>query len=138
MADFQLAYLMKNGYDNFSQQLSNQILTIDSTNINALMANSNYTTYIFRNLLQKANFPPNEKFAEYPELQAAYNKMIALQQKLTERGYQDMPAQQYKDWLKSIELEKQKQRYREEQERMKREIEQLKKIKSTFTNTPKD
>lgn len=137
LADFQMGYLMKNGYDNFSQQLSDQILAIDSTNINALMANSNYATYIFRELLQKANFPPKEKFSEYPELQAAYNNMIVEQQKITERGYQDLPEQQYKEWLKSIELEKQKQRHKEEQERMKREIEQLKKMKSTFINSPK-
>jgi hypothetical protein len=137
LADFQMAYLMKNGYDNYSQQLSNQILAIDSTNINALMTNSNYATYLFQDLLKRAGFPPKEKFTEYPELQSTYNNMMAAQQKVNERGYQDMPEQQYKDWLKSIEAEKQKQRHKEEQQRLKREIEQLKKMKSTFINSPK-
>jgi hypothetical protein len=137
LADFQMAYLARNGYDDFTQQLSNQILAIDSNNINALMINANYCTQVFRHLAQAANYPPSENLYQYPQLQAAYNNMLAAQQKIATLGYQDMPEQQYRQWLKSIELEKKKQRYKDELEKQQRAIQQLKKIKSTFINTPK-
>jgi hypothetical protein len=43
-------------------------------------------------------------------------------------GWQEMPREQYKQWLRSFEQEKQKERYRQEQEKMKAQIEALKKV----------
>ncbi|MFT4155702.1 hypothetical protein [Parafilimonas sp.] len=41
-------------------------------------------------------------------MEAAYNTSIAAQKKVTARGYQDMPKEQYIEWLKSIDREKEK------------------------------
>ncbi len=137
LADFKDSYIAKNGYDNFVLQLNQKILSIDSTNINALMTNANFTVYQFDDLLHKYNNPPKKQLHQYPQLEQAYYTMVAAQQKVDATGYQEMPKEQYLEWLKSIEAEKQKQRYKDEQEKRKREIEYLKKMKPAFSNTPK-
>ncbi len=108
LADLQMAYIMKNGYDNFSQFLSQKILAIDSININALMCEANDAVYRFDDILTAIGNPPKEELNRYPQLLEAYNNMVAAQQKVNQTGYQDMPKEQYIRWLKSIDREKQK------------------------------
>ncbi len=110
LADLQNSYLNKNGYNEFSQQLSNKILSIDSTNINALMVNANYTFYVYKDLLKQYNYPAKEQFANHPKLQAAFLSSQAAQEKVNQLGFQEMPKEQYEQWLKSIEQEKKKQK----------------------------
>lgn len=50
-------------------------------------------------------------------------------------GYQDMPDAAYKRWLKSLEVEKKKQAMQELNEKMQREIERLKRLKTKFANS---
>ncbi|MFT4155703.1 hypothetical protein [Parafilimonas sp.] len=50
LADFQNSYIAKNWFDNFTNQLTQRILSIDSTNINALMTNANAALYQYRRL----------------------------------------------------------------------------------------
>lgn len=108
LADFQNSYIARNGYDNFTQQLTQKILSIDRTNINALMTNANAAFYQFSNLLNQYGNPPKEQLSQYPQLEQAYNNMVAAQQKINETGYQDMPKEQYIEWLKSVDREKAK------------------------------
>ena len=110
LADLQSSYLNKNGYDEFSQQLSNKILSIDSTNINALMVNANYTFYMYKDLLKQYNYPAKEQFVNFPKLQTAFLNSQTAQEKVNQLGFQDMPKEQYEQWLKSIEREKKKQK----------------------------
>lgn len=63
-------------------------------------------------------------------MQAAHNNVDDL-------GYQDMPKEAYQKWLKSIDQEKRRQATKEIRERMKREIDMLKKLKPTFQNNIK-
>ncbi len=108
LADFQMDYIKTNGYDNYSLQLSQKILTIDSSNINALMTNANYAVYKFSDMLNRYGNPKPEQLHQFPELEEAYNKMKEEQQKINATGYQDMPREQYISWLKSIDREKEK------------------------------
>lgn len=108
LADFQMCYIMKNGYDNYTQQLSQIILSIDSTNINALMVNANAASYQFSNLHNSMGNPSVEQLSQYPKLEQAYIDMVAAQEKVNQTGYQDMPEEQYILWLKSVDKEKQK------------------------------
>lgn len=108
LADFQNSYIAKNGYDDFTQKITQKILSVDSTNINALMTNANAAYYLFNNLLNQYGNPPKEQLSQYPQLEQAYNNMATAQQKVNETGYQDMPKEQYIEWLKSIDREKQK------------------------------
>jgi len=64
-------------------------------------------------------------------MQAAYDKVDGL-------GYQDMPKEAYQKWLKSIDKAKKQQANKEVQEKMQREIEYLKKLKVTITNTQRN
>jgi hypothetical protein len=107
LADFQNSYIARNDYDNFTNQLSQKILSIDSTNINALMSNSNVALLQLHSLAVKYGNPPQEQLNQYPELEQAYNNSRA-QQKVIQTGYQDMPIEQYNEWRNSIDREMQK------------------------------
>lgn len=137
LADLMLGYIQKIGYDQFSDQIANKILSIDSTNIAALMTQANYYYFIFRDKLRAMGNPPQDAYPSHPQLLAAYKMMQAAQQKVEQTGFQEMPEEAYQRWLKSLEQEKQKQQYKLEQERLQQEIRKLKKIKSTFINKPK-
>ena len=108
LADFQMNYIMKYGYDEYTHYLSQKILGYDSTNINALMTEANMAYYQFRYVCAQYGSPPREQISQYPELQALYDTAMAAQQKVNDRGYQEMPEKQYMAWLKSIDREKQK------------------------------
>lgn len=136
LSDLLLGYLAKIGYDEVSKQMTDTILTLDSTNIAALMTRANDDSFIFYDKLKASGFPPQSDLQQYPILDAAFQKMQLSQQKVDQTGFQEMPANVYQGWLKSMELAKQKELNRKEQERLKREIEQLKKVKVTFKNSP--
>lgn len=137
LSDMLLGYLVKIGYDNVSHQITEKILTIDSTNIAALMTKANLSTFIFYDLMQASGNPPQNEYAKYPRLNSAYKALQRNRQKVEQTGFQEMPIEAYKQWLRSLELEKQKEQNRLEEERLKSEIEKLKKIKVIFKNSPK-
>lgn len=137
LSDLLLGYLMKLGYDQYSRQLTGQILAIDSSNITALMTQANYYTFIFRDEAQKAGNPPQSNFADFPRVQVAFKRMQEAVQKVQKTGFQQMPEKEYQKWLKSLELEKQKQQNKIEQQRLQQEIKKLKNIKSVIINQPK-
>jgi hypothetical protein len=138
LADLQRGYIKQNGYDEFSREISNKILALDSTNINGLMTLANDEVWRFDALVRQYNFPPKENLYQYPELQQAFDKMMVAQEKVNATGYAAMPEEEYKQWLQSIEIEKEKQRFRESEERKQEEIEQLKKINKKLLILKKD
>jgi hypothetical protein len=137
LADLMQGYIMKVGYDPYSDAMAKRILVVDSANIAALMTQSNYRTFIFRDELRQAGNPSINDLPKYPRLFAAYQSMQAAQQKVNQTGFQEMPPEAYQRWLQSVEQEKQQQQNRLERERLKREIEKLKKVKVIFKNSPK-
>jgi hypothetical protein len=108
LADFQLTYLVKFGYNNFTNMINQQILAIDSCNINAIMYNSNIALLQFNDLLKKYNNPTPQQIANNSTWANALKATQLAQKKVNDLGYQDMPKAQYLQWLQSIELEKRK------------------------------
>jgi len=139
LGDFLLSYLMKTRhYDDFSDQIIKKIFEVDSTNIIALMEQSNRYYTIFQKELQSSGNPPQDKYPNYPELYSAYQNLQAGKQKVERTGFQEMPQDAYQRWLQSLEMEKQKEQNRQEQVRMEQEIRRLKKTNSTLVNKKKD
>lgn len=137
LGDLQRGYIKLNGYDEYSREISNKILALDSSNISGLMTLANDEVWRFDALLRQYNFPPKEKLNQYPTLQQALEKMMAAQEKVNATGYAAMPEEEYKQWLQSIEIEKEKQRFKDAEERKQDEIEQLRKNKQNITNSNK-
>ncbi len=138
LADLLLGYIHKLGYDGFSNQVTKQILSIDSNNIAALMTRANHYQLIFQDKLQAAGNPPQDAYPSYPQLFTAYNSMMMAQQKVEQTGFQEMPEEAYLRWLKSVEPENQQRQNKAEQERLRQKMNKLKNIKPTFINKPKD
>jgi hypothetical protein len=112
LADLQLAYLMKNGYDEFSDIINNKIFEIDARNINALMYNNNIATIKFKQLQKTYSNLTKENMKDNPILFQAQKQMEQAQQRVKDLGYQDMPKVQYIRWLRSIEAEKARRQQR--------------------------
>ena len=112
-----------------------KILSIDSTNIIALMERANLCNIIFRNELKAADNPPQREYNRYPRLYAAYEENEMAGQKVEQTGFQAMPKEAYEAWLKSLEDERQKQQ--NEIERQKMNIRRLKNRPSTLNTNSK-
>ncbi len=139
LGDFLLSYLVKTRhYDDFSEQITKKILEIDPTNITALMEQANRSYTIFQNMLRTTGNPPQDKYSNYPELYSAYQNLQDTKQKVKQTGFQEMPQDAYQRWLQSLEMEKQKEQNKMEQDRMQQEIKKLKKMNSSLINNKKD
>ncbi len=137
LADLLLGYENRFGHDEFAEQIRRQILKTDPANLAAKMLDSGIKTQIALNQIRAVGMPPLKDLPNYPEAYAAYQDMQESYKQIDDLGYQDMPKGAYQAWRKSIDQEKKKQQTREVQERMKKEIEMLKKLKPTFINIPK-
>ncbi len=72
---------MKAGhYDDFSNGMMKKILSIDSTNITALMERANLCYIIYQKELEAAGNPPKSEYVRHPILYSAYNQYVACQQ----------------------------------------------------------
>lgn len=127
LSDLLQNYTEKVGYDEFSEQLTKQILALNPKNLVAIMTQANYNTFITRDELKAVGNPSVKEIPNYPNANQAYQNMLQSYQLIEEQGFQDMPKDTYQQWLKSIETEKKKQENQEIQKRMKAEIEMLKK-----------
>lgn len=137
LSDLLQNYTEKVGYDQFSEQLTTQILGLNPKNLVAIMTQANYNTFIARDELKVVGNPPVDQIPKYPKANQAYQKMLQSYELIEQQGFQDMPKEAYQQWLKSIELEKKKQESQKIQKRMKAEIEMLKKIRVKIVRTPK-
>jgi hypothetical protein len=102
LADLQMCYLVKFGYTDFTDAINKQILAIDSSNINALMYDNNVATFNYRKL--------EKQYKNSLAVTQALTEMQQAQQKINDVGYQDMPKEQYIQWLQSVEFEKAKRK----------------------------
>ncbi len=59
--------------------------------------------------------------------------MLQSYDRIDQTGYQDMPKDEYQRWLKSVEMEKKKDENKQVQQRMKAEVEMLKKLRTKIT-----
>lgn len=138
LSDLLLGYMDKFGYDDFAEQMRQKILQVNPNNTTANIIDANIKTQIALHKINAAGRPKEEDLKKFPEAYQAYLNMQAAYDKVDGLGYQDMPKEAYQKWLKSIEQAKKKQETKEVQERMRREIEYLKKIKVTITDKTRD
>jgi len=138
LSDLLLGYLDKFPYDDFAEQIRKKILQINSDNTTALIVDANVKTQIALQKINAVGKPKPEELHNYPDAYKAYQDMQTAYDKLNNSGYQDMPAEAYQRWLRSIEQEKKKQANRELKEQMQREMQQLKNMKMTLKNNKKD
>ncbi len=131
-------YLRKFDYDDFAEAVKQKILQIDSSNMRALIIDAQIKQMIALRKIDAAGRPKEGDLPKYPEAYKAYLEMRAAVDKVDNLGYQDMPEEAYQRWLRSIEQEKKRQGTREIQERLQREINTLKQMKSTLQPNKKN
>jgi hypothetical protein len=137
LADLLLGYENRFGHDDFAEQMRQQILKIDPVNLTAKITDAQVKTQTALNAIHAAGNPPLKDLPNYPIAYAAYQQMLESYKGIDDLGYQNMPAQAYQAWRKSIEQEKKNQQTREIRERMQREIRMLKNLRPTLVNKSK-
>jgi len=133
LADLLLGYESKFGYDNFAEQIRQKIMQVNPDNMTANIIESNIKLQLAAREINAVGKPDESDLPNYPKAYQAYLNMQAAYDKV-----ENLAADAYQRWLKSIEQEKKKQESKEVQEKMKREIEYLKKIKVTITDRTRD
>ena len=137
LGDLLTGYLKKTEkYDALAAAMNRKILSLDSTNITGLMTLLNLHTFQYWDEEKAAGYPQVKDWGKNPALQAAYERVKYYGQKVEQTGFQQMPEAAYQQWLKSLAFKKERQQNKLEEERLKREIERLKKVKVVIKNNP--
>jgi hypothetical protein len=129
LADLLGGYIWKFSYDDFAASIHARIIELDPHNMAALITDANLKVFLFREEVLAVGKPPVSELPRFPDAYKAYQDMHEAIARVESMGHQDMPAEAYQKWLKSIEQEKTRQQSRELQERLRREVEYMKKIK---------
>ena len=135
LAELLLGYLQKFDYDDLAEQIKQKILQTDPNNLRGWIIDAGIKRQIAFQKITAAGKPKEADLHNFPEAYKAYLDMKGAMDKVDDLGYQDMPAEAYQAWLKSIELEKKKQANRELNGRLQQEINQLRRLKSTLKPT---
>ncbi len=133
LADLLLGYLSKFQYDGFAETIRKRILQVNPQNMTALMIDAQLKTNMAMQKINAAGKPPEKDLPNYPAAYQAYLTMHQSYENIDGLGYQDMPAEAYQRWLKSVEQEKKKQENLELQQRLQKEINQMKQYKPKST-----
>ncbi|MBV4357150.1 hypothetical protein [Pinibacter aurantiacus] len=138
MVDLLNGFIFRFGDDNdFAKNMTQKILQIDSNNLSANMIKANRLTAVAMKKIVEAGRPKPKDLPNYSEAYAAWQQMQQAYEKVDALGYQDMPREAYNAWLKSINTQQQKQATKEAQQRMQQEMQRLRNLKVTITNTPR-
>lgn len=138
LSDLLLGYLNKFNYDDFAEQMRQQIAAIDPGNTTTLLIDANIKTQIAAQKINEAGRPKEKDLPQFPEAYQAYLDMMVAYEKVDGKGYQDMPKEAYQKWLKTIEQEKKKQENLQLKEKMQKGIQFMKKRKSIVVDRTKD
>lgn len=107
LSDMLTNYLEKSQqYDNLSDSILHKILSIDSTNVTALMLLNNLCRIKVIKMAKKLGNPPLSDFWKYPDLVTVYQLQRKTDNQIQQTGYQDMPKEAYEKWLQSVEQAK--------------------------------
>lgn len=126
LADLLLGYLSKFQYDGFSETMRQKILQLNPQNMTALLLDAKLKTNMALHKINAAGRPLEKDLHNYPDAYQAYLLMHQSYDNVDGLGFQDMPAEAYQRWLKSVDQEKKKQENIELQQRIQREIKQQK------------
>ena len=78
-------------------------------NIFALQLKSDYHVRLFSYVARQLGEPPVEQLRNYPKAYEMYKNCCLLMKQINDLGYEPMPEETYKKWLKSLEQNKKMQ-----------------------------
>jgi hypothetical protein len=102
LVDLAKGYIAKYGYDPFILECVNKALQYHPNNIYALQIKSDYHTFLFKYVLKQLNYPPSSRIQEYPQAFELFKKYKEMYRIIDGLGYEPMPEDVYKRWLKSF------------------------------------
>jgi len=114
LADLAKEYAQKYGYDNFVSQCVDSTLKYNPTNIFARQVKSDYQTLRFDYVVnQVGRLHPDTLKIHYPKVYQLLKERNQTYQFIDASGYQEMPEQAYREWLKSVDKEAEKEKREE-------------------------
>lgn len=112
MADLAREYTQKYGYDHFVVQCVDTTLKYDPANIFARQIKSDYQTLRFDYVVNQVGRPhPDVLKTQYPGIYQLLEERNQTYRLIDASGYQEMPEQAYREWLNSVNKEKEKQEH---------------------------
>lgn len=99
-------YAKKYRYDRFVLQSAETVLRHHKNNVFALQMKADWATIRFRYVLQQLNYPTKDKIHQYPKANQILQEMYSIYNYIDQTGYEQMPEERYKLWLKSFDEEK--------------------------------
>ena len=103
--DLAMGYQKDNGYDDFVLKCCNAVIKHYPTSITALMTKQNCISFIGKKQQEEAK---KKGVKSTPEMEKTHKEYVALNKQIEDLGYREMPQEQYEQWIKSVEDEKQK------------------------------
>lgn len=123
LADLAKEYAQKYGYDNFVLQCVDSTLKYDQTNIFARQIKSDYQTLRFNYVVNQVRRPkPDILKTHFPKIYQLLEERNQTYQFIDASGYQEMPEQVYREWLNSVNKEKEKQEHQGQMFRLTRTL----------------
>jgi hypothetical protein len=110
VTDLAKEYARKYGYDEFVNQCVDTALKYYPNNIYGLQIKSDYYSLLFDYVLKQTEHPrPEILKAKYPKAYEILMQRNKLYETIDNMGFSEMPEEAYKDWLQSVNEEKEKQ-----------------------------
>lgn len=102
-------YAQKFGYDRFVLKTAETTLKHHSNDVFAMQLKADCATMRFKYVLHQLNYPPKNQIHLYPKANQILQEMYEIYGYIDQTGYEDMPEETYKAWLKSFNEQKDKQ-----------------------------
>lgn len=109
LADLATGYAVKYGFDRFVLDCLDKALEYSPNNIHVLQLKSDYHTRQFMYVAGQLGRPPVEQLPKHSKAYELYRKMHEVYSRVDALGYEQMPEEVYKEWLKSFETQRKKQ-----------------------------
>ena len=106
LVDLAKGYTKKFGYDAFVLKCLQTALDYQPNNIFALQMQSDYYTLLFHRVVQQLGSPPLTILKQNKKAFDLYLKRNQLYDQIDATGFEPMPEEVYKDWLKSLDQKK--------------------------------
>ncbi|WP_394678713.1 hypothetical protein [uncultured Sphingobacterium sp.] len=121
--DLASGYIHKFGYDEFVAKVLGKALELDPNNINATLWKSNTDQMRFMQACNRVNIDPEnkeqlQKIRNYPPLESQFLEIKAGFDYIDQSGFAQMPAEQYEQWLGSLQTTENRQKSEEIAERL--------------------
>jgi hypothetical protein len=129
LADLEMEYVSKFGYDDFVERIINRILQLYPNSIQGNIMLGNLLTAKAMTAIKQAGYPKPEDLYKYPKLYSLHQAMLKQYDVTDALGYQEMPKDAYEQWLKEVQAQRDKQEAEELQEQFNYQL-QLSRLKN--------